>query len=47
MITIDQIITLAEESGIGVEKDSSQSGMFYEDQDGNIHEVDIEEVIQS
>lgn len=39
MLNIKDMIELAEESGIGVEKDSSHNGIFYEDQDGNVHEL--------
>lgn len=38
-MTVEDLIKLAEESGIGVERNSTNPGIFYEEQDGSKHEI--------
>lgn len=41
MLSIEQILNLAKESGIGIKENSSHSGCFYEDLNGDIHEISL------
>ena len=44
-ITIEQMLTLAEEYGIGIKTGTSDSGIFYEEQDGSIHKVETTDLM--
>lgn len=44
MLTIEQILNLAEECGIGIETESSHSGIFYEEQDGTVYEIEMSDL---
>lgn len=44
MLTIEQILNLAEEYGIGIETESSHSGIFYEELDGTVCEIEISDL---
>lgn len=42
--TMEQILNLAEEYGIGIETESSHSGIFYEELDGTVCEIEISDL---
>lgn len=44
-ITIEQMLTLAEEYGIEIETGTSDSGIFCEEQDGSIHKMETTDLM--